>query len=190
MFRIAVFASGSGSNAEALVRHFAENPYGRVKRIFTNNLNAGVIERGKRLNVPVTVFNPKEDNDKILEELKRDADIILLAGYLKLIPLSWADSFEGRMLNIHPALLPKHGGKGMYGSNVHKAVAAAGDTESGITIHFVSPEYDKGTVLAQYAVELEKTDGPEEIEQKVRELELEYYASTVEAYLENLALQG
>jgi phosphoribosylglycinamide formyltransferase-1 len=190
MLRIAILASGSGSNAEALVRHFKGSDLARVQIIVTNNLQAGVIERAERLNVRSVVFDPKSQSEEILTLLKKEADIILLAGYLKMIPASWTQAFEGKMINIHPALLPKFGGKGMYGHHVHEAVSLSKEEITGITVHLVNEEYDKGSIIAQYEVEIEPGAPAEEIELKVRALELEYYGPTVEMWIETIAFSN
>ena len=188
MLRIAVLASGSGSNAEKLYDFFSGHHLAEVKMLITNNTKAGVIDRFSGKKVNIHVFDPSKDSEKMLEELVRGADIVLLAGYLRKVPESWIRSFQGRMLNIHPALLPKFGGKGMYGKYVHKAVSISGEQETGITIHLVSEEYDEGAVVAQFAVEIEQGEAPQSIEEKVRQLELEYYGPTVERWIENLTL--
>jgi len=188
MLRIAVLASGSGSNAEKLHDLFLGHRLAEVKMLITNNTKAGVIDRFSEKNVNIHVFDPSQDSDKMLSELVQGADIILLAGYMRKIPESWIRAFNGRILNIHPALLPKFGGKGMYGKHVHKAVSISGERETGITIHLVNEEYDKGAVVAQFAVEIEPGEPPQSIEEKVRHLELEYYGPTVERWIENLIL--
>lgn len=188
MLRIAILASGSGSNAEELVRYFQDSELARVELIVTNNPKAGVIDRARQLNVPVFVFDPTSESGVVLHELVSKTDVILLAGYLRMIPVEWTKAFQGRMLNIHPALLPKFGGKGMYGKHVHRAVFEAGELESGITIHQVNEKYDEGAIIAQFSVDLEPGVGPEEIERRVRELELEYYGPTVERWIEHLTL--
>ena len=153
MLKIAILASGSGSNAQALVEHFAQSPWGRVEIIVTNNTHAGVIQRAEKLGIACKSFDPKTQSDEILSLLESSADIILLAGYLRMIPANWTRAFRGRMFNIHPALLPKFGGKGMYGKYVHEAVSAAGESVTGITIHMVNEHYDEGAIVAQYQVE-------------------------------------
>lgn len=187
MVRIGILASGSGSNAEELVRYFADSDVARVQLIVTNNPHAGVIQRAERLGVRCVVFDPKTEESETLKILLNQADIILLAGYLKQIPAHWTQAFAGRMLNIHPALLPKFGGKGMYGKFVHQAVSEAGESESGITIHEVNEHYDEGAIVAQYSVEIDPGEDPSSIEAKVRALELEFFAPTVEAWIEQKA---
>ena len=188
MLRIAVLASGSGSNAEELHRYFSDSDLARVELIVTNNTKAGVIDRFSGKKVPIRTFDPSTESDVVLQELTQGADLVVLAGYLKMIPASWTRAFQGRMLNIHPALLPKFGGKGMYGKHVHQAVSEAGETETGITIHLVNEHYDEGAIVAQFAVDVAPGEAPLSIEEKVRQLELEYYGPTVERWIENLIL--
>jgi phosphoribosylglycinamide formyltransferase-1 len=188
MLRIAVLASGSGSNAEELHRYFSDSDLARVELIVTNNTKAGVIDRFSGKKVSIRTFDPSTESDVVLQELTQGADLVVLAGYLKMIPAAWTRAFQGRMLNIHPALLPKFGGKGMYGKHVHQAVSEAGETETGITIHLVNEHYDEGAIVAQFAVDVAPGEAPLSIEEKVRQLELEYYGPTVERWIENLIL--
>ncbi len=183
MLKIAILASGSGSNAQALIEHFTQSPWGRVEILVTNNPQAGVIERAERLGVACKSFNPKTESDEILLFLESSADIILLAGYLRRIPVNWTRAFNGRIFNIHPSLLPKFGGKGMYGRYVHEAVSTAGESVTGITIHIVNEQYDEGTIVAQYQVEITPGEAPHSIEEKVRELELKYFGPTIESWM-------
>jgi phosphoribosylglycinamide formyltransferase-1 len=188
MLRIAVLASGSGSNAEELHRYFSDSDLARVELIVTNNTKAGVIDRFSGKKVSIRTFDPSTESDVVLQELTQGADLVVLAGYLKMIPAAWTRAFQGRMLNIHPALLPKFGGKGMYGKHVHQAVSEAGETETGITIHLVNEHYDEGAIVAQFAVDVAPGEAPLSIEEKVRQLELEYYGPTIERWIENLIL--
>jgi phosphoribosylglycinamide formyltransferase-1 len=188
MLRIAVLASGSGSNAEELHRYFSDSDLARVELIVTNNTKAGVIDRFSGKKVSIRTFDPSTESDVVLQELTQGADLVVLAGYLKMIPAAWTRAFQGRMLNIHPALLPKFGGKGMYGKHVHQAVSEAGETETGITIHLVNEHYDEGAIVAQFAVDVAPGEAPLSIGEKVRQLELEYYGPTVERWIENLIL--
>ena len=188
MLKIAVLASGSGSNAESLVRYFRDSDVASVKLIVTNNPKAGVIERAKRLNVDTHVFSPKTGSKEVLTILMDHIDVVVLAGYLQMIPKEWTQAFQGRMLNIHPSLLPRFGGKGMYGKYVHKAVSESGINETGITIHLVNEAYDEGAVVAQYKVDIEPGAAPEIIDESVRELELEYYGPTIARWIEQIAL--
>lgn len=182
---ILLFASGSGSNVEQVVRHFTQVPSVHIRGIFTNNPTAGVVGRGIRLGVPVLVFGRKaEENGSILEHLKDlKPDLIVLAGYLKLIPESWIKTFPGSIINIHPALLPKFGGKGMYGMHVHHAVVESGERESGITIHYVNSRYDEGAIIRQVSVELDPGDTAVDVQRKVQVLEHQYYPLVIEKLL-------
>lgn len=189
MKRIAIFASGSGSNAENIAHYFAGNAEVQISLILTNNPQAGVIQRARKLHIPVVVFDRKTfyESDRILELLlNQGIDLIVLAGFMMLIPASLVEAFPSRMMNIHPALLPKYGGKGMYGHFVHEAVVAAGEKESGITIHFVNEFYDEGNVIAQFSCELEPGDNPEEVAVKVQKLEHEYFPKIVGEVLKSL----
>lgn len=180
--KIGIFASGSGSNAEQISNYFQNSNDVEVVAFFTNSANAGVIERGRRLGIPTIVFGPEGvKNNAVLGLLnKLEINFIVLAGYLKLIPESWVEAYPNRIINIHPALLPKFGGKGMYGMNVHRAVVEAGETESGITIHFVDSRYDEGKIILQKSVEVNPNDTPEEVQKKVQVLEHEFFAPTIE----------
>ena len=188
MLRIAILASGSGTNAARQCEFFRESDLACVKLIATNNPKAGVIPRAEAQNVETLVFDPKTELQQTLSVLVQKADVVLLAGYLRMIPAEWTRAFQGRMLNIHPALLPKFGGKGMYGKHVHRAVSEAGETQSGITIHLVNEHYDEGAVLAQFTVEIDAGEDPGSIESKVRELELDFYGPTVEGWIEHMTL--
>lgn len=175
MKHIAVFASGSGSNAENLIRYFADRPHaGRVELVVCNRAGAGVIERATRLGVPVSVISAADMQDagKMLALLDRYMiDTVVLAGFLMMIPPYMTQKYEGRMLNLHPSLLPAYGGKGMYGHRVHEAVIAAGETESGITIHTVTDVYDEGKIVFQARVAITPDDTAATLEAKIHELE-------------------
>jgi phosphoribosylglycinamide formyltransferase-1 len=146
--RLAIFASGNGSNAEQIAHYFEDIEEVEIVRIYSNKSEAYVLERAKNLQIPSMVFSGKElrESDQVLQQLQADkTDYIILAGFLLLIPEYLIQAFPNRIINIHPALLPDYGGKGMYGMNVHKAVKASGDRQTGITIHFVNEHYDEGT---------------------------------------------
>lgn len=181
MIKVAILASGSGSNAEAIATHFQGSNKVRVSKILSNNDRAGVLERAKLLQIPAAVFRPGAEDETVLKELiDQGITHIILAGYLKKIPASWVQAYPDQIINIHPALLPKFGGKGMYGHRVHEAVYAAREAESGITIHKVNEAYDEGAIIAQFSVPIEPGDTPEQIEAKVRKLELTHFAPTLE----------
>ncbi|TVR76681.1 MAG: phosphoribosylglycinamide formyltransferase [Saprospirales bacterium] len=188
MVNIAVFASGSGTNAAALADYFADHSEARVNLIVTNNPSAGVVVRALKRDIPVVILEPGElESEEFFQELKRrEIDLILLAGFLKLIPQKLLNLFPERIINIHPALLPDFGGKGMYGKRVHKAVSASGKNESGISIHLVNEEYDKGRILQQFKVKIDPGEAPDSIESKVRSLELQHYGSVVDRFIRKL----
>jgi phosphoribosylglycinamide formyltransferase-1 len=185
MNNIAIFASGSGTNAENLIRHFNHTGQSNacVKLLLSNNPKAYAIIRAANLGVPTRIFTRNElyDADVILQELRQQKiDLIVLAGFLWLMPEGVVSAFRRRMVNIHPALLPKYGGKGMYGMNVHRAVKAAGERESGVTIHYVSSEYDRGDVIFQASCPVAPTDSPEDIAAKIHRLEQLHFPKVVE----------
>ena len=189
MKNIAIFASGSGSNAENIANYFAESDYAQVSVIVANNPNAYVLERAKKLGIESITVTKSQfmEADTLIAELKeRNIDFIVLAGFLLLVPQKYIDAYPGRIVNIHPALLPKHGGKGMYGSHVHESVVAAGDTESGITIHLIDGNYDKGTTFFQATCPVLPTDTPDDVAQKVHALEYEHFPHVIEEILHTL----
>ena len=189
MKNIAIFASGSGSNAENIANYFADSDYAQVTLIVANNPNAYVLERAKMLNIESITVTKAEfmAADTLIEELqKRNIDFIVLAGFLLLVPQKFIDAYPGRIVNIHPALLPKHGGKGMYGDRVHKAVVECGDTESGITIHLIDEQYDKGTTFFQAKCPVLPTDTPDDVAAKVHALEYEHFPHVIEEILHSL----
>ncbi|MCL2329085.1 MAG: phosphoribosylglycinamide formyltransferase [Bacteroidetes bacterium] len=186
MSRLAIFASGSGSNAENLIRFFA-NSSTKITRIFCNNPKAGVIERVEKLNVPVTIFSRDDfyNSPKVLNQLIEDkTDTVILAGFLWLIPQNLIAQFPNRIINIHPALLPNYGGKGMYGARVHEAVIANGETQSGITIHLVDEIYDNGKTLFQVTCDITPDDTADTLAQKIHALEYEHFPKVVAGFLE------
>lgn len=189
MKRIAIFASGSGTNAQNIIEYFRENKRVRVEMILSNNSNAGVHERAERLNVPSIVFNRKQLYDKNVVcnlLVKKQIDLVVLAGFLWLIPDCIIKHFPNKIVNIHPALLPKYGGKGMYGMNVHKAVIKNKERMSGITIHYVNEEYDKGDIIFQEKCDIELYNTPELLAQKIHSLEYEHYPKVIEDVLTKL----
>lgn len=184
--RIAIFCSGSGSNAEKIMQYFQAHSQIEVALLLSNKPQAYALERAKKYNVPTVIFNKQEfyETHQVIKQLENhQIDLIVLAGFLWLVPESLLAAFPQRIINIHPALLPKFGGKGMYGHHVHEAVKAAGETESGITIHVIDAEYDKGDVLLQASCKISPDDTAEEIAQKVLALEHQHFAPTIEKYL-------
>lgn len=186
MKKIAIFASGSGTNAENIIKYFEGNKEIQVVVVLSNNKNAGVHERAKRLGVPSFTFTRDEFNDgmPVLKKLAElEVDFIVLAGFMNKIPESFLNSYPNRIVNIHPALLPKHGGKGMYGMHVHDAVVAAGEKESGITIHYINEEYDEGQVIFQTTCTVSPHDTAEDVANKVHALEYKHYPKVIEQLL-------
>lgn len=185
-FSIAILASGNGSNAEEIIRYFKDHPVIDVALLLSNNPNAFALDRAKRLNVPAKTFTREEFKEPgvILQWLKKkDITHIVLAGFLWLIPDYLIKSYPGKIINIHPALLPKFGGKGMYGSKVHEAVKMAGEKETGITIHLVNENYDEGEVLFQGRCAIEDHYTPAHIAQCVQKLEYEHYPKVIEQWI-------
>lgn len=191
-FNVAVFASGGGTNFRALLDHQAEQDDWRIVLLVMNR-EAGAAERAREAGVPVRIVPTRdraqaevaEETLEVLDEY--DVDIVLLAGYLRRIPTAVVERYRGRMLNIHPALLPDFGGPGMYGQRVHEAVVGSGVTSSGATVHFVDEEYDDGAVLGQWQVEVLPADTPEELAERVLRVEHELYPRAVDHLCEALA---
>ncbi len=189
MRNIALFASGSGSNAENIAIFFENHINVNVALIATNRGDAYVVERAKRLNIPIYIFNKNEMNNpeeflKVMSEY--NIDYIVLAGFLLLIPEYLTKRYEGRIVNIHPALLPKYGGAGMYGDKVHKAVKKAGEEKTGITIHNVNEKFDDGDIIFQATCEIGPEDTPEIIAEKVHKLEYEYFPVVIERHINEI----
>ncbi|HEX9980575.1 MAG TPA: phosphoribosylglycinamide formyltransferase [Flavobacterium sp.] len=183
MKNIVIFASGEGTNAENIMRHFSKNNTIRVAAVFTGNANAGVLKRAEKMGVPTVVFS-KTELVNIASKLEEyQPDLIVLAGFLQMIPGNMITRYEGKIINIHPALLPKFGGKGMYGMNVHRAVLDTGETETGITIHYVDAHYDEGDIIFQKKILLKGNESCGEIAQKVRELEHTHFPEVIESLL-------
>ena len=186
MKNIAIFASGSGSNAENIINYFEGHKAVSVKVVLTNNKIAGVIERAHRLSVPCLVFNKVWFSDKhaCVNFLKsQEIDYVILAGFLWLVPGHLISAFPDKIINVHPALLPKFGGKGMWGHHVHEAVVANKETETGITIHNVNEKYDEGRILFQAKCEVTSTDTADDVAQKIHKLEMEYFPKVIEGYI-------
>ncbi len=176
---IAIFSSGKGSNAENIIKYFQGKNHKFI--VFTDNEDSGVIDIAWSLNVSCIIFN-KYDN--ILNALLSNSiDFIILSGYLKLIPADIISNYENKIINIHPSLLPKYGGKGMWGMNVHKSVIQNYETESGITIHYVSEKYDEGKIIEQWKCNIDENDTPEILFNKIRKLELEFYPKCIDRLL-------
>jgi phosphoribosylglycinamide formyltransferase-1 len=183
---ICIFASGTGSNAVRIIEHFQGNDEINVQALFCNKPNAPVLEKVQALNIPTHTFSREDLNGgTVLGLLQRhECDLIVLAGFLWLMPADIVNAIP--TLNIHPALLPKFGGKGMYGPAVHQAVKDAGESESGMTIHWVNANYDEGSIIHQSTVSLDPNDSAQDIEDKVRELELSDYPLVIEQTAQTL----
>ena len=189
MTNIAIFASGSGSNAENIIKYFESNNDIKISLILTNNPEAFVLERANKYNIPTATFSKKEfSTTNIVPNIlkKHNIDYLVLAGFLLLVPKNVIEQYEGRIINIHPALLPKHGGKGMYGDNVHKMVKECGDTESGITIHNVNEHFDSGDIIFQAVCEISPDDSADDIANKVHELEYEHFPAIIDKHINSL----
>ena len=183
MQKIAIFASGSGTNAENIIKYFADNENIDVVLVLSNRRDAGVLQRASRLGVDSFSFTKSEfaDGSLILQKLEEyGVTFIVLAGFLPLVSPAIIHAYPSRIVNIHPALLPKFGGKGMYGHHVHEAVVAAHETETGITIHLIDEEYDKGVIVFQKSVPVLPEDTPQDVEQKVHALEYECFPQVIE----------
>ncbi len=182
MKKIAIFASGSGSNAENIIQYFAQKPQFCVKSVFCNVPDAYVLERAKKYRIPSFVFNREEfrNPDKVFRQLQeQEIDFIVLAGFLWLMPSFITAAWPNKIVNIHPALLPAYGGKGMYGHHVHEAVIAAGEKESGSTIHYVNDHYDQGAIIFQAKCPVLPTDTPDDLAARVHELEYRYFPQII-----------
>jgi len=181
--RIAIFASGSGTNAQRIAEYFEGKDLLEITAIYCNNPGAYVLERAKLLRIPTVLFNRNDfyQTTSVLEDLvSRKTDWIVLAGFLWLIPDPVLKAFPQRIINIHPALLPAYGGKGMYGMKVHKAVIASGDKQSGITIHHINELYDEGDIIFQATCQVHAGDTPEILAAKIHDLEYEYFPVVIE----------
>jgi phosphoribosylglycinamide formyltransferase-1 len=186
MKKIAVFASGNGSNAQAIAEYFNQGSEARVSVILSNRKDAFVIQRAANLSIPTIVFNRSEfyDTDKITNYLiDQKTDLVVLAGFLWLIPTSLVKAFPNRIVNIHPALLPNFGGKGMYGHYVHEAVVESGNKESGITIHYVNEWYDEGQIIFQAYCPVDSNDTADSLAAKIHELEYAHFPRVINEVL-------
>ena len=186
MKNIVLFASGNGSNAEEIIRYFKKNNQGTVVAIFSNKPDAKVLDRAKNHNIPSVVFNKAQLNEGfVLEKLHQfQPDLIVLAGFLLKFPESILKEYP-KVINIHPALLPKYGGKGMYGMHVHQAVLENKEKETGITIHYVNEHYDEGELIFQKSVNIEDCKTAEEIAHKIHELEHQYFPEVIGKLITN-----
>jgi phosphoribosylglycinamide formyltransferase-1 len=183
MKKIAIFASGSGTNAENIIKYFSNRKSAKVTLILSNRREAYVLKRAAEHNIKSIFFDYNEFNtsDKVLDDLLRnDIDFLVLAGFLWLVPEKILNFYAGRIINIHPALLPKYGGKGMYGEKVHKAVIDNHESESGISIHYVNKSYDEGSIIFQARCKVEPSDTPDTLAARIHELEYKYFPEVIE----------
>lgn len=183
MKKIALFASGSGTNAQKIFEKFENHKEITVSALYANKADAYALKRAEHFGVPTKVFDRETfyNTQEILDDLKaKEVDFIVLAGFLWLIPEYLVNAYEKKMINIHPALLPKYGGKGMYGMKVHESVVANGEKETGITIHYVDSEYDEGNIIFQAKCPVEQNDTPEEVADKIHQLEYKHFPEVIE----------
>ncbi len=186
---IAIFVSGGGTNCENIIRYFANHPTIHPVLVISNRADAYALVRAEKLNVPSVVIGKQQlqQPEVVLPLLKQyEIDFIVLAGFLLFIPDYLIEAYRGRMINLHPALLPKHGGKGMWGHHVHEAVKADGDTETGMTVHWVSREIDGGEIIAQFSCPVSPDDTPDDIAEKEHVLEMEHFPQVIEQVINGL----
>lgn len=183
--KIILFASGSGTNVENIIKYFYDNIHVEIVGVFTNNPKAGVIDRVDQMKIPLNIFNKLElNNGELIKQIcLLTPDLIVLAGFLLKIPLDFTKIFFKKIINIHPSLLPKHGGKGMYGDRVHQSVKKARDKETGISIHYVNEHYDEGSIIFQAKVRVLEQDSIRMIARKVHRLEYKYYPEIIQKLL-------
>jgi phosphoribosylglycinamide formyltransferase-1 len=185
MKRILIFASGSGTNAENIIKYFGKESVGTVVAVFTNNSNAAVLDKAKKLAVSTVVFSKEELNSgNTLQKVNEfRPDLIVLAGFLLKFPKNLIEAYPNQIINIHPALLPKFGGKGMYGMYIHKAVLENNEKETGITIHYVNENYDEGNIIFQENIAISEKDTPESVAKKIYALEQQHFPKVIEKLL-------
>lgn len=186
MSNIAVFVSGNGSNLQRIADFFQDDDNVNIVCVVCNNTEAYAIQRAEKMNIPVIMVNRKSLNDEGFVKVLQDkgVDFIVLAGFLLLIPVSLVKAYPNKIVNIHPALLPKYGGKGFYGEHVHEAVVAANEPESGITIHYVNEKYDSGDIIFQARVRLDADETPDSLAAKIHKLEYEHFPVIIKSLLE------
>jgi phosphoribosylglycinamide formyltransferase-1 len=190
MKNLAIFASGSGTNAENIIKYFSNKNSARISLVLSNKRDALVMKRAETFNIPAIFFDRDDfyQNGKVLEYLSAyKIDFIILAGFLWLVPEELLDLYPDKIINIHPALLPLYGGKGMYGDSVHKAVIANNEHESGITIHYVNRNYDEGNIIFQARCTIDPGDSPESLASKVHQLEYLHFPRIIEGLVLNLS---
>ena len=189
MTNVAIFVSGSGTNCENIIRYFKDSEEVKISLVLSNKADAYALVRAKNLNVPTAIMNKNDFNDreKMMTLMKEyEIEFIVLAGFLLIVPDFLIEAYDRRMINIHPALLPKYGGKGMYGHHVHEAVKAAGETETGMTVHYVSNVCDGGEIIAQFRTPLSPDDTPDDIAHKEHLLVMEHFPRVIEQIIDSL----
>jgi len=189
MTNVAIFVSGSGTNCENIIRYFKDSEEVKISLVLSNKADAYALVRAKNLNVPTAIMNKNDFNDreKMMTLMKEyEIEFIVLAGFLLIVPDFLIEAYERRMINIHPALLPKYGGKGMWGHHVHEAIKAAGETETGMTVHWVSDVCDGGEIIAQFSTPLSPDDTPDDIAHKEHLLEMEHFPRVIEEIISNI----
>ena len=192
MKRLSIFVSGNGTNLQRIAEYFADNPEVEIANVVCNNPKAYSIERAKNLGIPLRMITKQDfHSEAFVQEIQAlDVDLIVLAGFLWKVPEALIKAFPKRIVNIHPALLPKYGGKGLYGEHVHEAVVAAKETQSGITIHYVNELYDSGEIILQARVSLDENETPDSLAAKIHQLEQAYFPVAIEQVLLSDALAG
>ncbi len=182
MIRLIIFASGSGTNAENIIQYFEDSSKIEIRAVLSNRQDAKVLERAAKYKIDSKVFSRHEfyESASIIDFLKKESDLIILAGFLWKIPVEIINAFPNKIINIHPALLPNYGGRGMYGMNVHRAVVANNETETGITIHYVNENYDEGAIIFQAKVALTIGETPESVADKIHLLEQDHFPRIIE----------
>ena len=189
MTNVAIFVSGSGTNCENIIRYFKDSEEVKISLVLSNKADAYALVRAKNLNVPTAIMNKNDFNDreKMMTLMKEyEIEFIVLAGFLLIVPDFLIEAYDRRMINIHPALLPKYGGKGMWGHHVHEAIKAAGETETGMTVHWVSDVCDGGEIIAQFSTPLSPDDTPEDIAHKEHLLEMEHFPRVIEEIISSI----
>ena len=183
--KIIIFASGDGTNVEQIIKYFKNNNEVNIQLILTNNSNAGVLKRAKKHRIPAIFYNNEAFENKIVFEILNslNPNLIVLAGFIRKIPNTIISRFPNKIINIHPALLPSHGGKGMFGIEVHKSVIRSNDSKTGVTIHYVNSNYDEGKIIFQKSLKVDPDDSPESLFRRVQKLEHKYYSLIIEKLL-------
>ena len=183
--KIIIFASGDGTNVEQIIKYFKNNNEVNIQLILTNNSNAGVLKRAKKHGIPANFYNNEAFENKIVFEILNslNPNLIVLAGFIRKIPNTIISRFPNKIINIHPALLPSHGGKGMFGIEVHKSVIRSNDSKTGVTIHYVNSNYDEGKIIFQKSLKVDPSDSPESLFRRVQKLEHKYYSLIIEKLL-------